>query len=274
MVGNSQNNTPPPVTEEITSNNPLFLHQTDHPGLILISKKLTGLDNYSSWKRSIMIALNAKNKMKLVTGAFPEPSVDNNLNFINSVSKLWDELQENYAQIDGHIIFQLTNEMVQLKQENCSVEVYYHKLKGFWDEYDALEAPYMCICACNYNNERINDERDQRKRKEGHYQEECYKIDGYLVGHPLNGKYHPTKATRPTQDNMPSRTINMTVGHDKSRPQVPVVPQNPIPNNKGRVSGRMDQLRNQINQVLLMIQNNQGTIGQGPEQEDCTWHPL
>nr|GEZ67378.1 cysteine-rich RLK (receptor-like protein kinase) 8 [Tanacetum cinerariifolium] len=76
MVGNSQNNTPPLVTEEITSNNPLFLYQTDHPGLILISKKLTGLDNYSSWKRSIMIALNAKNKMKLVTGAFPKPSVE------------------------------------------------------------------------------------------------------------------------------------------------------------------------------------------------------
>ncbi|GKC08791.1 hypothetical protein Tco_1000401 [Tanacetum coccineum] len=138
-----------------------------------------------------MIALNAKNKMKLVNGDFPEPAIDsnlrplwernndmliswilntvsgqisNNLNFINYVSKLWVELQEHYAQIDGHMIFQLTNDMVQLKQENCSIEVYYHKLKGFQDEYDALEAPYMCTCVCNCNNRRINGERDQRKR--------------------------------------------------------------------------------------------------------------
>ncbi|GJW97319.1 retrovirus-related pol polyprotein from transposon TNT 1-94 [Tanacetum coccineum] len=236
MVGNSQNNTPPPVTEEITSNHPLFLHQTDHPGLILISKKLIGSDNYSSWKRSIMIALNAKNKMKLVTGAFPKPSMEselrpiwernndiviswilntvsepisNNLNFINSVSKLWDKLQEHYAQIDGKGVY----------YGNCG--------------------------------------------KKGHYQEECYKIVGYPVGHPLHGKYQPAKAARPTQDNRPSRTINMTVGHDNSRPQVPAVPQNPIPNNDGHVSARMDQLQNQINQVLLMLQNNQGNIGQG-----------
>ncbi|GKD67089.1 hypothetical protein Tco_1309197 [Tanacetum coccineum] len=31
-----------------SSNHLLFLHQNDHPGLILISKKLIGSDNYSS----------------------------------------------------------------------------------------------------------------------------------------------------------------------------------------------------------------------------------
>ncbi|GKE40423.1 cysteine-rich receptor-like protein kinase 8 [Tanacetum coccineum] len=73
---NTTNNT---TTKEITSNHPLFLHQIEHPGLLLISKKLTGLDNYSSWKRSIMIALNAKNKMKIVTSEFTEPTMDSDL---------------------------------------------------------------------------------------------------------------------------------------------------------------------------------------------------
>lgn len=72
--------------------------------------------------------------------------ISNNLNFINSVSKLWVELQEHYAQIDGHRIYQLTNDIIQLKQANCTVEIYYHKLKGFLDEFDALESPYMCVC--------------------------------------------------------------------------------------------------------------------------------
>ncbi|GKA56794.1 cysteine-rich receptor-like protein kinase 8, partial [Tanacetum coccineum] len=156
---NSENN---PPNDEINSNHPIYLHQTDHLGLILISKKLTGSDNYSSWKRSLMIALNAKNKMKIVTGEFVEPRMDselralwernndmliswilntvseqieNNPNFLNSASKLWLELQEHYAQIDG-----------------------------LWDEFDALEAPYLCLCVCSCANGMINGERDQRKR--------------------------------------------------------------------------------------------------------------
>ncbi|GJY96351.1 hypothetical protein Tco_0513261 [Tanacetum coccineum] len=139
----------------------------------------------------MMIALNAKNKMRIIIGEFAEPNSDselralwernndmliswilntvseqigNNLNFINSASKLWLELLEHYAQIDGHKIYQLSNDIVQLKKANCIVKVYYHKLKGIWDEFDALEAPYLCLCLCNCANGRINGERDQRKR--------------------------------------------------------------------------------------------------------------
>ncbi|GKA55658.1 retrovirus-related pol polyprotein from transposon TNT 1-94 [Tanacetum coccineum] len=70
---NTSNNQPPPSnnqppltgsqipTIDINSpNHPLYLHPNDHLGLILISKKLTGLENYSSWKRSMMIALMPK----------------------------------------------------------------------------------------------------------------------------------------------------------------------------------------------------------------------
>ncbi|GJS96186.1 hypothetical protein Tco_0803154 [Tanacetum coccineum] len=82
----------------------------------------------------MMIALNAKNKLKIVTGALNEPSVDseeramwertndmiiswilntisdqisNNLNFVNSASALWSELHEHCAQLDGPRIYQL-----------------------------------------------------------------------------------------------------------------------------------------------------------------------
>ena len=73
---------PPPINQsnitgdpdDTTSiNHPLFLHQNDHPGLILISKKLLGSENYSSWRRSMTIALNAKNKLKIITKEYPEP---------------------------------------------------------------------------------------------------------------------------------------------------------------------------------------------------------
>ncbi|GKA76543.1 cysteine-rich receptor-like protein kinase 8 [Tanacetum coccineum] len=105
----------------------LYFHQNDHPGLILILKKLTGSENYSTWKRSMMIALNARNKLKLVNGEYEEPVVNSPLR------SLWEK----------------ANDM---------------KLKGLWDELDALEAPYACVCPCDCTNGRNNGERDQRKR--------------------------------------------------------------------------------------------------------------
>ena len=90
--------------------------------------------------------------------------ISNNLSFVHSASALWQELQEHYSQLDGHRIYQLTNEIIQLKQNNSSIEMYYQKLKGLWDEIDALEVPYMCTCHCVCENGRLNGARESRKR--------------------------------------------------------------------------------------------------------------
>lgn len=42
--------------------------------------------------------------------------------------------------------------------------MYYKKLKGLWDEIDALEAPYMCTCSCVCANGRLNGARETRNR--------------------------------------------------------------------------------------------------------------
>lgn len=90
--------------------------------------------------------------------------IGNHLTYVNSAYDLWNELFEHYLQLDGHRIYQIANEIVELKQLNCTVEVYYHKLKGLWDELDAIEAPYACTCKCVCNNVKENSEREQRKR--------------------------------------------------------------------------------------------------------------
>nr|GEV87558.1 retrovirus-related Pol polyprotein from transposon TNT 1-94 [Tanacetum cinerariifolium] len=147
----------------------LYFHPNDHPGLLLIFKRLLGSEIYSTWKRSMLIALSAKNKLKLVNKEYEEPDsssdlraywerdndiliswilntvskqIGNNLTFVTSASALWKELSEHYSQLDGHRIYQFANEIVDLKQSNCTNEIYYHKLKGLWDELDAIEAPY------------------------------------------------------------------------------------------------------------------------------------
>ncbi|GJW54776.1 cysteine-rich receptor-like protein kinase 8 [Tanacetum coccineum] len=128
MVTSCSDTTNPNTT--ITQDNinsphhPLYFHLNDHPGLLLIAKKLKGSDNYGTWKRSMLIALSAKNKLKLINGDYAEPSVDsplraywesandmliswilntvseqigNHLTFVNSDFALWSELQEHYS---------------------------------------------------------------------------------------------------------------------------------------------------------------------------------
>ncbi|GJV95106.1 hypothetical protein Tco_1546683, partial [Tanacetum coccineum] len=65
---------------------------------------------------------------------------------------------------NGHRIYQLTNEITQLKQANYSIEMYYQKLNGLWYAIDALEALYMCTCNCVCANGRLNEARESRKR--------------------------------------------------------------------------------------------------------------
>ncbi|GJY85805.1 cysteine-rich receptor-like protein kinase 8 [Tanacetum coccineum] len=266
---------PPPTgsqnpTIDINSpNHPLYLHVNDHPGLILISKKLIGSENYSSWKRSMMIALNAKNKLKIVTGEIIEPA---------------NELFEHYAQLDGHRIYQLVNDIVALKQHNYSIEVYYHKLKGLWDEHDALKAPYLCNCACTCENGKNNGDREQRKRliqflmrqnekqregrkstfkpgvyctncsKEGHIADECYKLKGYLIGHPIYGKYKPPVTRSVNVNDNRNHKVNLIHGHDTTSTSTQAEAST---SGNDVVFVKMDQLQNQLNQVMLMMQQCQ-----------------
>ncbi|KAJ9679025.1 hypothetical protein PVL29_021059 [Vitis rotundifolia] len=53
--------------EDLSS--PFFLHNGDHPRLILVSHPLHG-PNYNTWSRAILMALTAKNKRALLMVAF------------------------------------------------------------------------------------------------------------------------------------------------------------------------------------------------------------
>ncbi|GJY87850.1 hypothetical protein Tco_0502478 [Tanacetum coccineum] len=109
----------------------------------------------------MMIALNAKNKLKIIINEYPEPDVNspmralwernnnmiiswvlntvtdqisNNLSFVHFATALWKELQEHYSQLDG-----------------------------LWDKVDALEALYMRTCNCTCTNGRLNGKRREKE---------------------------------------------------------------------------------------------------------------
>ncbi|GKA67020.1 hypothetical protein Tco_0766828 [Tanacetum coccineum] len=98
-------------------------------------------------------------------------------------------------------------------------------------------------------------------KKEGHSKEECFKLLGYPVGHPLHKKYLPP--SQRTQPNNRSRTVNMVTGDiSSSEDQIssqssPLETSSSSAPNEALVYARMHQLHNQLNQVLMMMQGNQ-----------------
>ena len=52
---------------------PFYNHYSDNPGMHLVSTLFTG-NNYSTWSRSMRIALSTKNKFGFVDGSLKKPS--------------------------------------------------------------------------------------------------------------------------------------------------------------------------------------------------------
>lgn len=67
---------------------------------------------------------------------------------------------DRFSSINGYKIYQVLGVLQSLDQDDKSVEIYYHKLKNFLDEYVVLEP----IMNCTYGAHKVQEERDQRKK--------------------------------------------------------------------------------------------------------------
>ncbi|GKC08921.1 retrovirus-related pol polyprotein from transposon RE1 [Tanacetum coccineum] len=228
-----------------------------------------------------MIALNEKNKLKIVTGEYIEPEINsryralwertndmiiswilntiveqisNSLNFLNTASGLWNELQEHYSQ-------------------------------DLWDECDALEAPYMCVCICSCENGRVNGERDQRKRLIQFLigLDECYSnVRGQiLLMQPMptvakayimirqeekQREGYTAHSTIPTtlsaqsnysRNNQYNSTRgNKTFSHGNNQEGSFGSTNSSENGSEMAMNARMDQLQNQLNQMMMIMQQN------------------
>ncbi|KAK5795707.1 uncharacterized protein LOC108466285 [Gossypium arboreum] len=60
------------ISDQLTYvRNRCFLHPPDYPPLSLVSQPLT-TDNYSAWKRSMLMVLSAKKMVSFINGSFPK----------------------------------------------------------------------------------------------------------------------------------------------------------------------------------------------------------
>ncbi|XP_068317181.1 uncharacterized protein [Pyrus communis] len=155
----------PKPTEMATDiSNPFVLHPSDQPGNILVSKTLQG-DNYSTWSRAMRISLSAKNKLGLIDGTIDPPAetnkqfalwqrcnnmvlvwilnsvhedIANSVYYYTSAADVWADLRDRFSQGNDSCV------IVEHRQEQKSISVYYTKLKALWDELTSYHEPPTC----------------------------------------------------------------------------------------------------------------------------------
>ncbi|XP_075074695.1 uncharacterized protein LOC142162262 [Nicotiana tabacum] len=58
----------------LDSSHPFYLHPSDSPGMLLVNSPFDGR-GYGGWRRGMLIALSAKNKVGLIDGTFLQPKI-------------------------------------------------------------------------------------------------------------------------------------------------------------------------------------------------------
>ncbi|XP_075080229.1 uncharacterized protein LOC142165756 [Nicotiana tabacum] len=130
------------VSGVIDSTHPYYLHPSDYPGMNLVSSAFDG-KGYGGWRRAVIIALFAKNKLGFINGTLIIPKVDSAIQqawgrcnnivlswLLNSLSKeiaenvlysqsakdLWSDLEDRFGQANGAKLFQLQKELSSVVQ--------------------------------------------------------------------------------------------------------------------------------------------------------------
>jgi len=128
--------------EILNPSHDLFLHPSDNPNNILVNELLNGR-NYGTWRKSMEIALIAKNKLGFVLGTTAEPAatdplqsqwnrcdkmviswilhavekkISDSILFSFSSKQIWLDLEQRFGQSDGTKFFQVKKDLYSISQ--------------------------------------------------------------------------------------------------------------------------------------------------------------
>lgn len=202
----------PPMTENRQNvdlyENSYYLHNSDHAGLQLVTDRLTTGAEFHSWRRSVRMALNVRNKLGFIDGTISKPSIDSRdagswsrcndmvtTWLMNSVSKkigqsllymstaesIWNNLMARFKQDDAPRIYEIEQRLSTIQQGSMDVSAYYTELVTLWEEYkNYIELP-ECTCGrCECNAAMLWEKLQQRGR-----------VTKFLMG--LNEVYEQTR---------------------------------------------------------------------------------
>ncbi|XP_047259414.1 uncharacterized protein LOC124891894 [Capsicum annuum] len=128
----------------IDYNHPLFLSALDVSGRnklgmvddFCTKDKFSGLKNH--WERVNAIVLSWVMN-------FVGKGLLGGIMYASSAQEVWEDLFERFNKVDSSRTLNLHKEIATLTQGTDSVSVYFSKLKGLWEDFEAL-VPTPCNC--------------------------------------------------------------------------------------------------------------------------------
>ncbi|CAO2835041.1 unnamed protein product [Amaranthus hypochondriacus] len=187
---------------------PYYLHPTD-TGMKIVSNIFTGM-GYKGWKRSVSIALSGKNKMGFVDGSIKrsisngslakawdrvndvvlgwllgavDEKIFKSVLWFKTAKEVWDNLEQRFGQSSSAQLFTVEEQLSKaIQSHDMTVEEFFTKMKGLWDEIDALDPLPTCSClgcSCDLTQKTIKSQ--QRRR-----------LIQFLM--KLDGKYQHTRS--------------------------------------------------------------------------------
>ncbi|KAK9690007.1 hypothetical protein RND81_09G098300 [Saponaria officinalis] len=219
-------------TSVLAPEDPLYIQSSDHPGMKLVSHVFEG-QGFDNWKRSMLIALSAKNKLEFIDGTSPKPSTSSSnakarqrcndmvfswiLNALSSeiadsvlyydtAKDVWGELEDRYGQSNGAQLYAVQKKLSDFSQGTDSITTYFTKIKSVWDEIEAMGMNPICSCSCTCGS----------KTKQLKYLED-QKIFKFLMG--LNDSYTVIRGTILMQNPLPkiSTVYNNLIQEERQR---------------------------------------------------------
>ncbi|KAL2933389.1 Retrovirus-related Pol polyprotein from transposon RE1 [Bienertia sinuspersici] len=174
----------------IDISSPYYIGSGDQPGN-LITHVILKSDNYVAWSRAITLSLKARRKFVFIDGTIAKPTDKNalldwdtvhsmlvswiprstdstlvaSIPFHDDAKKLWDYLERRFCVANGPRIQQLRAQISDCRQsKNMTIEVYYTKLLGLYDELNRLKPLHACscgLCTCDVVGKFAADLREE-----------------------------------------------------------------------------------------------------------------
>ncbi|XP_057543533.1 uncharacterized protein LOC130821771 [Amaranthus tricolor] len=161
-----------------------YIHPSDTSSQ-LVSIKFKG-DGYGDWRRCMLIALSAKNKVAFVDGSLPKPSSDfveckpwerfndliiswllfnldttiaKSVLYSNIAREIWKDLEDRYGQTSGPQLYALEHQLSEIAQGIQNIAEFYTSIKRIWDEIHSVYPLPSCICNLTQKIHKMQQEQ-------------------------------------------------------------------------------------------------------------------
>ncbi|XP_010521359.1 PREDICTED: uncharacterized protein LOC104800268 [Tarenaya hassleriana] len=234
---------PAPYTPDFDS--PYYLSTSDHGGVVIVTKPLTGVGDFPSWLRAFRMALEGRNKIGFVDGSLPMPAEDDpthrfwvrnnaivggwimnsvaehiaqSLLYVDTARDMWLFLSKSYQQSSAPRKYRVKQKLRDLRQASMDVASYFTAIFAVWKEFKSIRANHSCTCGrCTcLLSKRWNDE-----------DESDFVID-FLFG--LNDEYEGVRSHILAMDPPPDlqTAYNLVLQQEQQRLIRPVKPSDAV----------------------------------------------